>query len=47
MPFDLKVLVKEAQFLDVWLKLLKPILCQRWKEIFNEKFIFVLFQLAW
>ena len=32
MPFDLKVLVKEVQFLDVWLKLLKTILCQRWKE---------------
>ena len=29
MPFDLKILGKKVQFLDVRLKLLKPILCQR------------------
>ena len=32
MSFDLKILGKEAQFLDTQLKLLKPILCQRWEE---------------
>ena len=29
MPFDLKILGKEAQFLDAQLKLSKPILRQR------------------
>ena len=32
MPFDLKILGMEAQFLDARLKLLKPILYQRWEE---------------
>ena len=32
MPFDLKILGKEAQFLDAQVKLLKPLLCQRLEE---------------